>query len=184
VLEHLLKKIAKTLKEHDISYMIIGGQAVLLYGEPRLTKDIDITLGIGPESLEGFLILVKRAGLKVLIKEVHDFVNQTFVLPTIDEKSGFRVDFIFSTSSYEQAALQRVSYVKLGEVTISFASIEDLLIHKIIAGRPRDIEDVRIILLKNREYDHGYIVKWLKDFDKILDKNYVSQFENLIHQSQ
>lgn len=31
--------------------MIIGGQAVLLYGEPRLTKDLDVTLGIG---LEGF----------------------------------------------------------------------------------------------------------------------------------
>ncbi|GAH87084.1 unnamed protein product, partial [marine sediment metagenome] len=25
--------------------MIIGGQAVLLYGEPRLTRDIDVTLG-------------------------------------------------------------------------------------------------------------------------------------------
>jgi hypothetical protein len=32
--------------------MVIGGQAVLLYGEPRLTKDIDITLGEGIESLE------------------------------------------------------------------------------------------------------------------------------------
>jgi len=32
--------------------MVIGGQAVLLYGEPRLTKDIDITLGKGIESLE------------------------------------------------------------------------------------------------------------------------------------
>jgi len=30
--------------------MVIGGQAVLLYGEPRLTRDIDITLGIGVES--------------------------------------------------------------------------------------------------------------------------------------
>lgn len=26
--------------------MIIGGQAVMVYGEPRLTKDIDITLGV------------------------------------------------------------------------------------------------------------------------------------------
>jgi hypothetical protein len=32
--------------------MIIGGQAVLLYGEPRLTRDIDITLGVSAEHLD------------------------------------------------------------------------------------------------------------------------------------
>ena len=43
--ESLIVKIAEELKKADLSYMIIGGQAVLLYGTPRLTKDIDITLG-------------------------------------------------------------------------------------------------------------------------------------------
>ena len=47
----LLRKIAEALRPVDISYMIIGGQAVLLYGEPRLTKDIDVTLSVGVESL-------------------------------------------------------------------------------------------------------------------------------------
>jgi hypothetical protein len=32
--------------------MVIGGQAVLLYGEPRLTRNIDITLGIDVNELE------------------------------------------------------------------------------------------------------------------------------------
>lgn len=41
-----IEKIAKVLRKRKIPYMIIGGQAVLLYGEPRLTKDIDIALGI------------------------------------------------------------------------------------------------------------------------------------------
>ena len=47
----LLKKIANELNTNNIPYMVIGGQAVLLYGEPRLTKDIDITLGIGIDGL-------------------------------------------------------------------------------------------------------------------------------------
>ena len=50
--QSILKKIAKELNKFRIPYMVIGGQAVLLYGEPRLTKDIDITLGEGIESLE------------------------------------------------------------------------------------------------------------------------------------
>ncbi len=46
--EELLKKIGLALDENAIPYMVIGGQAVLLYGEPRLTRDIDITLGVKP----------------------------------------------------------------------------------------------------------------------------------------
>ncbi len=37
--EELLSKISVHLNRHHIPYMIIGGQAVLLYGEPRLTID-------------------------------------------------------------------------------------------------------------------------------------------------
>ena len=42
----LLSNIGCALDRHEIPYMIIGGQALLLYGEPRLTKDIDVTLGV------------------------------------------------------------------------------------------------------------------------------------------
>ena len=42
----LLEKIARGLDKRKIPYMVIGGNAVLIYGEPRLTQDIDITLGL------------------------------------------------------------------------------------------------------------------------------------------
>jgi hypothetical protein len=45
--------VARELKEASIPYMVIGGQAVLLYGEPRLTRDI-ITGLIGV--YEGFFV--------------------------------------------------------------------------------------------------------------------------------
>ncbi|MCX7699062.1 MAG: hypothetical protein N2114_06325 [Candidatus Goldbacteria bacterium] len=40
--------------------MIIEGQAVLLYGNPRLTRYIDITLGVGIEKLDEILFLIKK----------------------------------------------------------------------------------------------------------------------------
>ncbi|MGB3565055.1 MAG: hypothetical protein WBH85_09195 [Thermoanaerobaculia bacterium] len=40
----LLERIALALDNADLPYMVIGGQAVLLHGEPRLTRDIDITV--------------------------------------------------------------------------------------------------------------------------------------------
>jgi len=50
--QKLLKKVANELNTHNIPYIVVGGQAVLLYGEPRLTKDIDITLGVGIDKLK------------------------------------------------------------------------------------------------------------------------------------
>ncbi len=42
MIEELLQKTAQSLDNANIPYMIIGGQAVLIYGTPRLTRDIDI----------------------------------------------------------------------------------------------------------------------------------------------
>jgi hypothetical protein len=53
--ENLLERIAQSLKNNGIPYMVIGGQAVLLYGEPRLTKVIDITLGADLTRLQDVL---------------------------------------------------------------------------------------------------------------------------------
>ena len=164
--------------------MIIGGQAVLLYGEPRLTKDIDITLGIGPEGLEAFLPVVKEIGLQVLVEDTEKFVQNTFVLPTKDEGSGFRVDFIFSISSYEKNAIERCTRVKIGVTETNFASVEDLIIHKVVAGRPRDIEDVKVILIKNKDIDESYILKWLKEFDFELQNGFTEVFKKLLKETE
>ncbi len=175
----LLKKIAQILSDKDIPYMVIGGQAVLLYGEPRLTKDIDITLGLGIEGLDKIKAVTDSLSLKMLVQDPDDFVKKTMVLPVLDEPSGIRVDFIFSFSAYEKQAIDRVTKVNMDNVIVRYAALEDLVIHKIIANRPRDIEDVRVILLKNPEYDKVYIKKWLEEFDKSLDENFGDLFKEL-----
>lgn len=55
----VLERVARKLEELDIPYMVIGGQAVLLHGEPRLTRDIDITLGTDAGGLDQVLNLAK-----------------------------------------------------------------------------------------------------------------------------
>lgn len=163
--QKLLERIAGELSAQKIPYMIIGGQAVLLYGEPRLTKDIDVTLGIGSEGLDQVIQSTENLRFKILVPEPEDFVKETMVLPTLHEKSGIRVNFIFSFSAYEHQAIQNAKRIKIGTQDVSFASLEDVIIHKIIAGRPRDLEDVRSIILKNPDFNLNYIKKWLQEFD-------------------
>ena len=51
--------------------MVIGDQAVLYYGEPRLTRDIDIILDVATP-------------------DVGRFVSETHVLPLIETATGLR----------------------------------------------------------------------------------------------
>jgi predicted nucleotidyltransferase len=176
-----LSKIGKCLKNHNLPYIIIGGQAVLLYGEPRLTRDIDITLDVSIDLLETLLSVIKELSLKPLPEDIEKFVRQTMVLPTLDETTGIRVDFIFSFTPYETEAIKRAKGVTILDQKVNFASPEDLIIHKIFAGRPRDIEDVRTVLLKNPEVDKQYIRRWLKEFDNSSEKNnFLKIFEEIL----
>jgi predicted nucleotidyltransferase len=182
VFQKLLKKTARGLSSQNIPYMVVGGQAILLYGEPRLTKDIDITLGIGIDGLDKIKRVVESLNLRSLISDVDSFVQETMVFPVIDEKSGIRVDFIFSFSHYEKQAIDRANEIELGNAAVKFAALEDVIIHKIIAARARDLEDIRSILLKKPDYDVAYIEKWLKEFDKSLDEDFGKTFKEIVAQ--
>jgi len=179
VFERLLKKITLQLKKASIPYMVIGGQAVLLYGEPRLTRDIDITLGIGVDGLHRVKKIIPIIGLKSLVRKEKEFVERNMVFPTMDKRSGIRVDFIFSFSQYERQAIERAKDIKLGRASVRYASLEDVVVHKVIAGRARDLEDVRSVLLKNPRYDSGYIKKWLRAFDKSMGGKFLKIFRNI-----
>ena len=100
--ERLLTKVALQLQKASIPYIVIGRQAVLLYGEPRLTRDIDITVGMGVDGLDKVKKTIQIIGLKSLVQREKEFVERNMVLPTIDKKSGIRVDFIFSFSPFER----------------------------------------------------------------------------------
>lgn len=178
--EALIASIASGLSNAGLPYMIIGGQAVLLYGTPRMTKDIDITLGVDVGRLDDVLQAIGGMGLESIPEDFRSFAMRTSVLPTRDKESGIRVDFIFSFTPYERQAIMRSKAVLLGGTEVMFASAEDVIIHKVFAGRPRDLEDVKSILLKNPDLDLDYVRKWLKEFEKSPEKEgLIRKFEEV-----
>lgn len=179
--QELIARIAASLAVRKIPYMIIGGQAVLLYGEPRLTRDIDVTIGADVSWLPDLLRSVEDIGLTALPDEVDSFVHKTMVLPTQHGETGIRVDFIFSFTSYEIQAIARAHKVTMAGQEVAFASVEDLIIHKIFAGRPRDLEDVRSVLLRNQDIDMDYIRQWLGEFDESVESaSFTKTFDEIL----
>jgi predicted nucleotidyltransferase len=182
VIEKLIVKIARSLDAEKIPYMIIGGQAVLIYGRPRLTRDIDITLGIDADNFELVERVCKKLRLKILPEKPDDFAKETRVLPAEEPKSGIRVDFIFSFSEYERQAIKRAKRIKINNHAAKFASCEDVIIHKLVASRAVDEEDARSILIKNKDsVDLKYIRKWLLQFGQLSEhKGILERFNNLL----
>ena len=165
--ETLLARLGRALDDAGLPYMVIGGQAVLRYGEPRLTRDIDITLGVDPHQLDDVLAVIGPLGLQPLV-EPEPFVVETLVLPCEEGATGVRVDLVFSLPGYERTAMDRTEPVEVGGGVVRFASVEDLLVHKLVAGRPRDVEDVRGILLRQPGADLDYVRRWVGEFDAAL----------------
>lgn len=164
----LIKRVAQYLDGNKVPYMIIGGQAVLLYGTPRLTRVIDITLGIDTDQFRTIHKLCKDLDLRVLTDDPEHFAVQTKVLPVEDSASRIRVDFIFSFTPYERQAIERANRVLMEGYSVNFASREDLIIHKMIAARAVDLEDVRNILAKSgQRIDLAYITQWLSEFSTL-----------------
>jgi hypothetical protein len=148
--------------------MLIGGQAVLVHGQPRFTDDIDVTLGVGPDTLPVLREVCDELQLTPLPDDVSGFVAETFVLPARHSDSGLRVDLIFSTLPYEAQAIRRAVRIRVGGTEVPFATAEDLLIHKLFAGRPRDLEDAAGIICRQRDQiDWAYVSAWVKQFAEI-----------------
>lgn len=161
----IIKEIARCLANRQIPYMIVGGQAVLNYGEPRLTKDIDITVALPPDKFETVLNAVSET-FAPLSGNLEDFVKKSWVLPVKHVATGTVLDITFTDTIFEKEAIAKGRKLDIDGVLVNFISPEHLIVEKIFAGRPKDLLDVENILNVQRlKLDFNEIEEKLKTFD-------------------
>src|SRR3990172_9425569 len=112
--ETLLAKISKALEQEGVPYMVIGGQAVLIYGEPRFTRDIDITLGVDTDHAARIFKIARELSLERRENATEEFVKRNALLTVEDRETKIVVDFIFSFLPYERQAIQLANPVHIG----------------------------------------------------------------------
>jgi predicted nucleotidyltransferase len=179
----LLARISEQLDLSGLGYMVIGGQAVLVHGEPRLTRDIDVVLAATVDELAQVQGAIEDIGLDLLV-DLGRFARETRLVACRDPESGIRIDFLLLHSPYEREALGRAVAVRVEGRDVRFASVEDVVILKLIAGRPRDIDDARSILLKNQALDASLVRRWLGEYARLLARPLLEQFETLVRETR
>jgi len=153
-LEEAVGTLADFLDGHDIPYMVIGGIAGLVWGLRRATFDVDVTLWAGERERETVTLLTKAFPSRA--PDPAAFVRDTSVLPVT--VGGIPADVVFGRLPYERAALARSRTVALGGCKVRVCTLEDLILHKIISKRAKDLEDVReLIRLRVSSLDRKYL---------------------------
>ena len=119
-------------------------------GRPRLTADVDITAEIRFERLDNFLEAMKRQGFKLRFDD-REFVNRTRVFPFLHDRTGVPLDVVLAGPGLEEEFLDRAINVQFEGTAVPVISPEDLIVTKVLAGRSKDIEDVRGVLRERAE---------------------------------
>jgi len=141
-----LKAIAECLDNAGIPYMVMGGQAVLQYGEARMTQDIDLTIALTPDDVDRVLPSLKACGFSPVTNNASQFAKETWVLPVSHDETGVRVDVVFSITPFERQAIEGARVIGVEGAPVRFIAPEELVVQKVMSGRPKDIEDVKGIV--------------------------------------
>ena len=146
----LLTAFHAVMKQRRTRWYLFGAQAVAIWGGPRMTADVDVTVEGDPDD-PALVDALLSAGFDSRVEQIRDFVRDTRVAPLVHIESRIPLDVVFAGPGLEEEFLQRVTRVRIGRSRVPVISPEDLVITKILAGRPKDIDDVRGVLSERAE---------------------------------
>ena len=177
-LDDALITLTTWLNSQLIPYMVIGGFAVTVWGEPRFTRDLDVTISVPAEGIEPFIESISTK-FTPLVSDPSKFVSQTRVLPIVIQ--SVPVDLVFAALPYEEDAIRRARPVSLTSGEVRICSPEDLVLHKIVSPRPRDHEDIEgVFRYRHAELDYNYLDPRVEELaDALSDRNMLDWYRDL-----
>ncbi|MEZ4306610.1 MAG: DUF6036 family nucleotidyltransferase [Polyangiaceae bacterium] len=128
-----------------VQWYLFGAQAAFLYGASRLTVDVDVTVALERRAPHELVSALERHGIKSRVEDP-EFVERTRVLPVTHVPTRTAGDIVLAGPGLEEAFLARAEPREILGVAVPVASAEDIVVMKILAGRPKDLEDVKAIV--------------------------------------
>lgn len=143
-------EVDRACTELGFKFCFIGGLAVLRWGEPRLTRDVDLTV-LCPFGAESSVIdpLLERFASRM--DDARDFALRHRVL-LLRASNDVPIDLALGALPFEERASERASRWQVGaDVLLLTCGAEDLVVHKVFAGRDRDWIDVEGVIERRRD---------------------------------
>jgi len=167
------------LEKEGIQVMTIGGIAVGVWGEPRLTRDIDIKVLVRRDDRARLLTILRAF---TSLQENPDESFRRMGLAFFRDSNGIRIDVMLADTVFDEAAIGRAHAVTLSPgKTFRVCTAEDLVVYKMLSPRAKDRADIESIVQKQGDdLDDLYIEGWLAQFEEALaDSTLIQEFRNL-----
>ncbi len=142
-------KVLDSLKRDGLiqGYALIGGMAVAARGYLRATKDVDFLIDADEDFFR--TEFTKRLKAKGYSVEVYkgDFTDPLRgMVRILDSNNDPLVDFILIHRKWQEDIINSAEEIPMGEISVSIAKAEDLVVLKLKAGSPRDLLDVEELI--------------------------------------
>jgi predicted nucleotidyltransferase len=179
-----LRQVDAFLKARGIPYVVIGGIANAVRGEPRATHDADLKVLVQGMTIAEFRALAE-ARFKPYRRPWLGRAESTLII-SLEVAPDMLVDMLVAVLPYEEQAIRRAEMIEVEGLALPVCTAEDLIIHKAIADRPKDWLDIEKILLRQGDkLDVGYVRSWLIQFADALEKpSIIAQFNRLLKEAQ
>lgn len=181
--ENALKAVVRLISALEQPAAIIGGIAVIAHGFARATGDIDLAVVALPDQVPQLLRAATSAGFRARIRDAASFAQKNYVLLLEHVSTGVPVDLSLALQDFERRALTKPVSRKLGAVTVPVAPLTALLIYKMVASRPKDVDDVLALLATRASFDRRAVELALAEIDALLETNRNAEFSEMLKRS-
>jgi predicted nucleotidyltransferase len=135
------------MRARALRWYVFGAQAVVAYGRPRMTGDVDVTVELAGGSRRELVDALGEHGFEPRFDLSDAAWASTHLLPMVHGPTRMPVDVVIARPGLHEEFLARARPVDIGGHTVPLISVEDLIVTKVLAGRRKDLEDVRGVLL-------------------------------------
>lgn len=161
----LLTAFDRAMRRGRWRWYVFGAQAVVAYGRPRMTADVDVTVEIPEGAWKRLVDTVAKFQFALRFPLAPDFAGH--FLPMRHEATKMPIDVTLARPGLHEEFLDRRRRVEIGGAKVPLISVEDLLAIKILAARRKDLEDVRGILLEQQKtLDLGRVDEVLRALER------------------
>ncbi len=147
----LLADLSAALDALGVSWYLFGAQAAILYGVARLTADVDVTVRAPQNRPVAEWIATLEAHRFQPRFPDPAFLAQTRVLPLVHGPTALPVDLVLAGPGLEEEFFARARRLPVDGVVVPVVDVSDLVILKVLAARPKDLDDVAALLRVQRE---------------------------------
>ena len=148
-----------------LPYAIMGGIAVRAHGLPRPTFDVDFVLAVPREQLGDLFAAIEEAGYTVPDHYRGGCVDSVGGMPLFKvrlflEGRGIDADIFLVENDFQRDVMSRRILDEIEGKPVHLITAEDLILFKLLAGRPRDLLDIKDIVFMQGQLDEGYMRRW------------------------